>query len=301
MNIHDRSFLTSGEIVKQNPARIIRRVTDEDGVCYYIKHDTPKGFWKRLLARIRRKSRSEYKSALLLKKYHIPCIEYVALHEELPESFLVSQELKDHIPAVAFWEQASPEDRERFVRSLCHILRSLNENHLLHPDFHAGNIMCRENDPDSLILIDPFGIRKSFRDPAEQNCGILLSFVQQEEGEKLLREVAPGRDISWEKLLADRRSLVASKWDARQKQILSGKSKFCRTECIDGVTFHIRNSSWYTPLPFTPENCTTETVSPEEGKAIWLDSFHRELMLLPVKRPAAIAWKKDQAILYYDL
>jgi hypothetical protein len=93
--------------------------------------------------------------------------------------------------------------------------------------------------------------------------------------------------------------MVNAQWQRRIKQILTGKSKFSRTETIDGVEYQIRNSRWYAPIPFSPEACKQVSLHKEQALEIWLESFRKEMLYEIDGHPKAIRFLDKEAILFY--
>ena len=304
----DQILTFPATVVKQNPVRSVCKATaPESGDVFYIKYDTPKSFLKKLCNRFYSKSRQEFYAADLLRKLNLPVIRYEACGEHASDSCLISKEIKNYCSAAQFWyalptdDSAQPQ-RKKFITALTALLKTLNENRILHPDFHLGNLMCNPDDPEQLLLPDPYGIRKAyFRNVAAYNSIVVTNLaaeIRAEEGQDILR--AAGADPAlWDKILLKNKNMINAQWQRRIKQILTGKSKFSRTESINGVEYQIRNSRWFAPLPFAPEGRKQVSMPKEEALAIWLESFRKEMLYEIEGHPKAICFMDKEAILFY--
>lgn len=304
----DKILAFPASMVKQNPVRSVWKATNpENGDVYYIKFDTPRSLLKKIASLVYSKSRQEFNAAGLLRSLNIPVIRYAVCGERFAESCLISREIKNYCSAAQFW-YALPADasaqiqRQKFITALTALLKTLNENKILHPDFHLGNLMCDPADPEKLLLPDPYGIRKAgFRNVAAYNSIVITNLaaeISAEEGRDILR--ATGADPAlWDKLLLKNKNMINAQWQRRIKQILTGKSKFSRTETIHGVEYQIRNSRWYAPLPFSPEACKQITMQKEKALEIWLESFRKEMLYEIDGHPKAIRFLDKEAILFY--
>ena len=296
-------------VIKENPVRSVIRATDPaTGINYYIKRDMPRSFMKKAGRFFNSKSRQEFNAALLLQKNDIPVIRYEALGESFSESYLISKEIKNFCGAAQFWYSLSGQDtdatlRQKFIDALTELLKTMNQKKILHPDFHLGNLMCNPEKPQELLLPDPFGIHNVlFRDVTKYNSVIVTNLaaeITKEEGETILR--ATGADPAlWDILLRKNMEKVNAQWQRRQKQILSGNSKFSRTEIIDGITYHIRNTRWFAPAKFKPEHCKKITMSPDQAKSCWVESFRKEMLYDVKGHPKAWCVSGKEAVLFYD-
>lgn len=295
-------------VIKQNPVRSVCKATNpENGEVFYIKYDTPRSFLKKCCNLFYSKSRQEFHAAGLLRKLNLPVIRYEACGERTSGSCLISREIKNYCSAAQFWYALSSDDsakpqRKKFIAALTALLKTLNENKILHPDFHLGNLMCNPNDPEKLLLPDPYGIRKAcFRNVAAYNSIVVTNLaaeIRAEEGQEILR--ATGADPAlWDNLLLKNKNMINAQWQRRMKQILTGNSKFSRTESINGVEYQIRNSRWFAPVPFTPEACKQVSMPKEEALKIWLESFRKEMLYDIKGHPKAICIMDKDAILFY--
>lgn len=304
----DKILAFPASVVKQNPVRSVWKAMDsESGEVFYIKYDTPRSILKKFCNLIYSKSRQEFNASELLCKLHIPVIRYDAYGEHCSESCLISREIKNYCSAAQFW-YALPDNesaqvlRQKFLTALTALLKTLNENKILHPDFHLGNLMCNPEAPEQLLLPDPYGIRKTFfRNVAAYNSIVVTNLaaeISAEEGREILR--ATGADPAlWDSLLLKNKNMINAQWQRRIKQILTGNSKFSRTEIINGAEYQIRNSRWYAPVTFTPEGCKQVSMSKEQALKIWLESFRKEMLYEIEGHPKAIRIMEKETVLFY--
>lgn len=305
----DRILTLSGKVIKENPVRSVLRVVDPDnGIAYYIKHDKPQTIFKKIRSLFCSKSKLEFNASQFLRSQEIPVIRYEAYGEWRSESYLISKEINDHCAAGQFWFSLTedPEDaemRERFLAALTALLKKMNENKILHPDFHLGNLMCMPDAPENLLLPDPYGIRKVwFRDVTKYNSFVVTNLAAEltaGQGRAILCATGAKPEV-WDILLEENKNMVETHWEKRKKQILSGDSKFCRTERIDGKEYKIRNSRWFTHVDFSPEQCRQIVLTPDQAMERWLESFRSELLYNTDDRPAALYITENEAVLFYN-
>ncbi|MBR2425369.1 MAG: hypothetical protein IKB16_01380 [Lentisphaeria bacterium] len=298
-------LLLPGTVIKENPVRAVIRITDPDtGMVYYVKRDTPRSFLKKVGRFFCSKSKQEFLASLYLRKNHIPVIRYEALGESFSASYLISKEIKGYCSAAQFWYSNPPDNlRQRFISALTALLLTLNQKKILHPDFHLGNLMCDPLYPESLLLPDPYGIRKVwFRNVTKYNSIIITNLAAElsaDAGRSLLQ--ATGADPAlWDILLQKNADMVQAQWERRKKQILTGNSKFSRTEILDGITYHIRNTRWFAHTEFAPQQYTKVVMPHEQAAAIWLDSFRKEMLYDVKGHPKAWSFSDKETALYYD-
>ncbi|MBO4491169.1 MAG: phosphotransferase [Lentisphaeria bacterium] len=293
----------AGCTVKRNPFRSVRRVTAPDGAVFFVKHDVPRTAGRIFKEAVRPKALSEYRSGKLLRSAGIPCISFVALGRRFPESVLVSRELKGYVSSLEFRYTTSEEPLRRFLRALADMVRRMLEAKIVHPDFHAGNIMVRRDDPDVLCLLDPFGVRRSLRTPFRADCRVFCDFadrISPDEARELF-SIMEADPVLWEELKARARERILREWPRRAKQILGGRSKFLRLETLGGNVYRIRNTPWFTEQPFSLENTVSEEMDPRQAEKIWLDSFRAAMLNEKQTRiPCAYRPCGERSFLYYD-
>lgn len=302
----DLSLFTDPEAgctVKRSPFRSVRRVTAPDGTVFFVKHDVPRTPGRILKEILRPRSLSEYRSGKLLRSAGIPCVSFAALGRRFPESVLVSRELSGYISSLEFRHVAPEEEIRRFLRALAGMVRLMLDARIVHPDLHAGNVMVRRDDPEDLCLLDPFGVRRGFFTPFRADCRVFCDFADlmvPDEASELFRIMGADPRL-WIELQEQTRRHILKEWPRRARQILEGRSKFLRTDTPGGELYHIRNTPWFTPKPFSPENAVSEEMEPEKAREIWLDSFRAAMLGEKTDRiPVAYRPGKTRSILYYD-
>jgi len=302
----DLSLFTDPEAgctVKRSPFRSVRRVTAPDGTVFFVKHDVPRTPGRILKELLRPRSLSEYRSGKLLRNAGIPCVSFAALGRRFPESVLVSRELSGYISSWEFRHVAPEAEIRRFLRALAGMVRLMLDARIVHPDLHAGNVMVRRDDPEDLRLLDPFGVRRGLFTPYRADCRVFCDFADlmtPDEASELFRIMGADPRL-WIELQEQTRRRILKEWPRRARQILEGRSKFLRTETLGGELHFIRNTPWYTPQPFSPENAVPEDMEPEKARDIWLDSFRAAMLGEKTDRiPIAYRPGKTRSTLYYD-
>ena len=324
----DLSLFTDPEAgctVKRSLFRSVRRVTAPDGTVFFVKHDTPRTPLRILKELLRPKGLSEYRSGKLLRSAGIPCVSFAALGRRFPESVLVSRELSGYISSWEFRYVAGEQEIHRFLRALAGMIRRMLDAGIVHPDLHAGNVMVRREDPEDLRLLDPFGVRRGLYTPFRADCRVFCDFADlmtPDEASELFRIMGADPRL-WIELQEQTRRHIWKEWPRRAGQILSGRSKFLRTETLDvlqqdyivtarskgmsqarlldGELYYIRNTPWYTPKPFSPGNAVSEEMEPDTARDIWLNSFRAALLGEKMERiPCAFRPGKTRSLLYYD-
>lgn len=294
-------FDSSFSLVKHNGQRSVWRVTTGSGECYYVKLDeagTLSGIFKGLF---RSKSASEYLSYQRLKSLSIPCPEHVALLRRFWDSGIVTKELDSFVTSTEFWYTAafeSFEKRRKFISNLSNLCGALLTGMVRHPDFHAGNLMVNVKDC-SLSLIDLYGIetvsaKESEMEFLSRRNGILhifSDFADYLDHDELVEAIGnvlyeDSTILSGEILLRARRN-ITSQWPKRESQILSGDSKFCRTE----NDIIIRSTPWYSPCRFSFSEVIATELPHSEARKIWIDSFRKQLIKLKNEN-APLGWKR---------
>lgn len=302
----DLSLFTDPEAgctVKRSPFRLVRRVTAPDGSVFFVKHDIPRTPGRILKELLRPRSISEYRSGKLLQSAGIPCVSFVALGRRFPESVLVSRELSGYISSWEFRHIASEDEIHCFLKALARMVRRALNARIVHPDFHAGNVMVRRDAPEDLCLLDPFGVRRGLFTPYRADCRVFCDFadlITSDEASDLFRIMGADPAL-WIELQAQTRQHILKEWPRRARQIREGRSKFLRTDTMDGEVYYIRNTPWFTPKPFSPENAVSEEMEPDKALSIWLDSFRAAMLHEKTDRiPCALRPGRTRSILYYD-
>ncbi len=242
-------------LVKSNAKRTVLRVGD-----WYIKRERS----------FRNKAKAEFAAARLLERAGIPCVYFAAYGTcGLLHTILISRAEKDTVSALEYFF-TRPERRKNFLAALKKLMRRMKQLGIRHDDFHAGNVLVRDRGEDcELILVDPVAVRADRHVPPvllAEFAGDFLPELTEAELEELCGAAAEQESDAPALAQLVCRNLekkIGKQWKKREKQILSGNSKFLRTvKTDDGRTFRILATRWYAP-----------GVLPAD-----LNAFHREIM-----------------------
>jgi len=271
--------VTGGTLVKQNPRRSVWTVTAANGKRYFAKMETLPLF------HFRNNAAAESVAAETLEKAGVPCVHFVACGKLGRRTMLVSGAVENAVSAKEFWFGTCTKDpakRQLFLQNMRDFLALLNEKNVRHPDFHAGNILVRQNDC-SPVLVDPLGVSIADAADAAELAHICVDFlpdIRQDEAEFLIAPL--GKDPA--ALVAQAKQalidFIAHEWDRRKARILSGNSKFSRTVRRDGRVFEVASTEWFgdRDLPDDLETAyTAETFPAQEAEARFLAMFRARL------------------------
>ncbi len=290
--------------VKSNPIRVVFQAEDLQGRKYFVKLEKKSGFLARLRTIFHSKARSEFRSACLLKQCGIPAASYVAWGRNGSETGVVSEALNGYISARKYWYETAIHDSrkaEDYLNKLLALTAQFRKYYLIHPDFHDGNLMVHPS-TGALAVIDPYGIyripslyypKHALRMLLSNAAGLRGLFSMEYLAEKIAADgivsaVQTARILLLE-IEANHRLKIEKEWARRTAQILSGKSKFCRS---DGSEM-IRNTAWYDKTEWNPDLCEIQSMKSVEAERIWVESFRKELLYEPVRLP--VVWKKGEA------
>ena len=265
--------------VKRNPRRVVYRVTAQDGRNYFAKLEHS------ACLLFRNKAKIEFEAGRMLRKAGIPCVEFAACGRRgLHETILVSRAEENVLDAREYFfsvAAADPDRRKAFLSALFALQQKMRENGIRHRDFHAGNILVRE-EPDgtcSLLLVDPLAVSLSAQADPFELARILNDFAPLLADEEALLLAENDPDLL-ECVVVDRKDKCCREWEKRKVQILSGNSKFSRTvTCADGRVFEIASTPWYKPgaMPDDLSKLAVETYTAEEAEVRWLEMFRARL------------------------
>ena len=293
--------------VKKNPLRCVFKVQASDGMNYFIKHDKPKGFLSCLKAWFRSKSYAEMQSFMLLKNAGIPCVEYVGYGEYGKESMLVTKALDGFMSCQEYWYRYGGKDLEKaelFFQQLCRLIRLLLERRIHHPDFHSANLMIHPESMD-IVLIDLYGVDAGTGSKADMEC-LLQIFWDFSEGlspEQIsvymgacgLTWSVEEKQEFWQMICQKKLKYIEHEWQKRKRQILSGNSKFCRTQTgtsrSDSCVI-IRNTPWFSVCERDLESLRVKKMPHGDAEKIWLDSFRQQLEHREIKK-CPLAWQQN--------
>ena len=282
--------------VKENPVRTVFTVTGTGGTHYYIKHDHPRGWFAPVRAFFRTRVAEEYHAAKLLEDNNVPVVKYLGYGRRGAEGMLISVAEEQTVSGREYWvslPRGNTPERQDFLWRLTQIVRHMVGHGLYHSDFHAGNILVRRNTGE-MLLVDPYGIVQypqglDHRKRVEM-MKIFVNFRGRVEPEVMMENlIAAGLAVNlenaaevWQYAIALENRKMIRDWDRRQRQILSGNSKFCCRTIKDGITYVLRQTAFYRPLfdasaPLPPDRLDAVKYSRNEAQQIWLDSFYAQL------------------------
>lgn len=265
--------------VKRNACRTVYLVTAGDGAKYYAKLERTACVW------FRNKAKIEFEAGRMLQKAGIPCVEFVACGRRgLHETVLVSRAIENAVDAREYFFSIAAHDpvrRQNFLNTLTLLQQKMRVNGIRHRDFHAGNILVREEGSGdcTLLFVDPVAVSHSNRADDFELARILNDFSPLLTDTEAL--VLAGNDPDLLALVvADRKEKCCREWEKRKAQILSGKSKFSRmVTSADGRAFEVASTPWYKPgkMPDDLENLSFETLPADVAEARWLAMFRARL------------------------
>ncbi len=272
-------MVRGGIEVKRNARRAVYRVTAQNGKDYFAKLEQSPCLL------LRNKAKIEFKAGRMLREADIPCVEFAACGRRgLHETLLVSRAEENTVDAREYFfsvAAADPLKRKTFLEALFALLRKMKEKGIRHRDFHAGNILVREesNGDCMLLLVDPLAVSRSTRADAFELARILNDFAPLLTEEEALA-LAENNPELLARIVQDRKEKCRREWDKRKNQILSGNSKFSRTVQLEnGRVLEIASTPWYKPgiLPEDLSSLAVEICSAEEAEFRWLEMFRARL------------------------
>ena len=318
---HAWKHIAKKNMVKSSSVRAVFKVEIGKAV-YYVKYNYPSSITSKIHSSFIPKSKSEINSSLLLEEQGISVVEMCGWGRRGTESMLITKELSDSVNAKTFWFSAESLDfqvKSTFLDSFSDFLRKFMASGFYHPDFHIGNLMIKRSDM-SFVLVDTHGIGKKNKLRDSQYfrmlriIGALRGEISDREAgvlilkSRLAKDFAAADDL-WYSILQAEASEIEKLWNKREKQIISGKGKYCKVfKTAEGDGISIRNSvSGHSLIDnkVYSERKLEEVYEPVElnesdSRELWLASFRLQFHRIPHKLP--IAWiRKDQnkSILLY--
>ncbi len=297
----DRMEELAAKPLKHNRVRCVFRTEDASGCGCFVKLERKNGLMNRLRNTFYSKAESEYESGQLLRSCGIPCVEYLAWGRRGAASALVSRAMEGVRSALEYWYSTArwdEQEKERWLNAFFDLAFQFRQNNLSHRDFHAGNVLYRPETGEAAI-VDAYGICRKEK-------------LEDQDLRDLLHWLLPLRmDVSDEELMErlDRRGIlrfeaepffremvrleelrVEHDWEKRRrKQILSGNSKFSRTE----GNREIRHTLWFEPAPLPGEDqMVLREMETPEAEDLWLSSFYRQLRAEKLHEVPLI-WEKN--------
>ncbi len=234
----------------------------------------------------------EWKSAALVKKQQLHCVEYLAFGQSRQGNVIVTAALPGALSALEFWYQevvSGGKTPEIFLHSFTGFVKMMLDSGLFHPDFHLGNILYQP-DENQFTLVDVDGVRRaSFYDRVFQRYRmerIILECRRILTDEELAGWIARCGISQPEQFLKSalkrEAEMLDAEWAKRAKQIRAEYPKFTSRE----------NSMLFTLSPGRKrhllENCTVLEDSPERLRKIFLAHFYLDFALLEHRNVAAL-------------
>ncbi len=295
-------FLNDGVVIKKGPCRTVTKKEAPDGTFFFVKRDHARGFKAMLRELFTPKNLAELRTSEYLARKNIPALKYAAYGRKFPESILISRELEGYIPATEFMHTVRPLP-ECFLASLLSLVRSMLKEKILHPDFHAGNLMVCKSEPSRIMLIDLYGIRQVRYTPFEADCHIFtdfMDFLPDGKGEELLRSAGADPAL-WQKMIQKTMAKHRKNWHKRVRQIMSGDSKFARKQIIDGTEYQVRTTPWFQIQSFSPGEMDSAEMPEAEALEKWIEMFRCEMFreTFPGRKMEALRLNGDKTAVYY--
>lgn len=129
-------------IVKENAARVVRRVAPKEGPAYFVKEFRERSLAGRLRRLVADRARHEYRILERLREAGVGAAVPVAWGVRGTRSFLVTEEiagarvLRDEVE-----RPSTPSDRRLFLKALGAFVRSIHDAGVRDDDLHLGNIL----------------------------------------------------------------------------------------------------------------------------------------------------------------
>lgn len=307
--------------VKSNSIRTVFSVKSSE-TPLFVKYECPRSTIAKLKAHFSSKAKSEFKSAILLKELSIPCVEYLGWGKKGHEGMLLSKELVNYINAKDFWFESAVDKNKfklLFLRGLASFLKIFLKSGLYHPDFHIGNLLVNPKYFD-FCIVDPYGIKKTGNIPEKKKfemfriIGAMRAELNLTDAIDLILRSgmadsqAKAKNL-WKKILRKEAEEVEELWEKREKQILSGKSKYSTEVTVSRYkSYMIRNTMSSKPalpldsvidnLPESEFLCVS--IPQKEALKVWLASF--KLQFHRIQHPAPLIWEKtglDSDFIYW--
>ena len=288
--------------VKRNGVRAIFRVADSNGCEYFVKTEEKRGAWALIRSRFFSKAESECASGRLLERCGIPCAKYCGWgYDGSGGSVVMSRALTGYVSAMEYWYSTARFDverKEKWFDLFFDLTLKFQRNRLVHPDFHSANVMLNPETFD-YSLIDAYGIRRNpyagdtaLRSNLAWLLPLRMDVPVEELAERLDRTgLLKGASLPALQALIRRNELfLEHDWKRRrEKQILSGNSKFSHTE----GNREIRHTLWYEPADLPSESGLEVQEMPlKEAQVLWLESFRNQLFCRKLKKTPLIFEKK---------
>ncbi len=287
-----RAHMKSG-MVKRNPQRTVFKVDDR----YFVKYFTPHKLDDKIRELVFSRAVSEFRTGLEIAVAGLPVVEYLGCGRRGIHSLLVTQALNDAPDLQEYWYRT--EQRDELLHELAFLTRQIIMNNWFHPDYHAGNLLYKQN----LYLVDAYGIANIEKYGAEQKyrmANIILGLkenITDTQAASFLCEsriAANSREGAqlWDEYLGRDGVRITKDWDKRRGQIVSNYRKF--VEVRGNQVLRKLQGGGLSDL--AGSEC--REYEPDKAMELWLRSFQLELQGLPCRKPLAL---EDGCKLYWPV
>lgn len=277
--------------IKKNRKRTIYKLCVDRAHIFYLKHDHPCESRHKIKALLFPKAKSEFNSAMLLKKEGIPTVPVIGWGRRYFDTFLLTKEIPHAVvlkDLLTYYN--SKRDINRFLTYISKFLRLLIKKKVSHPDLHPGNILVKKKNRGlSFYLIDLYGvkIRKNFtRKHIFRLFGWLVTLLWplewEEIAEFLIRsgfyERTDDLKRQWERLVKWRSRYIKSRCRKRKKKLFKDSSlcttyKFRHSSLVIKKELEIKDTKQKYLIKYLPSS---------DAKKGWQNSYFLSLFGIPI-------------------
>lgn len=306
-------------LVKKNDLREVVHIATPETGSFYLKHDFPQKIRSKIKSLFYSKVKSEYDSASMLFSHGIAIADYLGWGQKGSEGMLISCELRNSVNAKNWWFSECLENQQKqeaFLKTLTDFLTAFFQKDEsdgkspFHPDFHLGNLLYTPED-NKLFIIDPYGVKLAKCTPKQHFAmyriiGALRGELSNSTASKLIQNCGMSTSSNdaeklWQRIITAENDKMKKIWPKRKKQILSGKSKYCKTVQQDGQTYVLRISQgdqFYVEENdlASLKNLKLVELSDDEAEAKWLESFFLDFQRQKHNMP--VTWHKGKGLYF---
>ena len=165
--------------IKHNSKRSVFAVSDEpgDAPSIYIKHEHPKNFRDKFKGVVRPKVKLEYQDTLNLYEQNIPVTKPLMAAWNGINGIFVSEAINQTISLKEWFEDSKYTASNEMLSKLHILLDSLLKKNFYHPDLHASNILCKQEDGLKLYLVDTYGVQQKKQIDYDEAIQMILPLV----------------------------------------------------------------------------------------------------------------------------
>ncbi len=302
-----KSFDKSAFIIKSNQKRTIYKIYVDNGQVFYLKHDHPEELRHRIRSLWSPKSRSEFDSAMLLRKQSVPTVPVLGWGKKGFDSFLITKEISHTLllkDLLTFF-YISKKDMNNLLTDIGRFLRLLVEKEVKHPDLHAGNILVGKKEGRFLFyLVDLYGIKVggSFKKrDIFRLFGWLVTILWPFEWEEIrqflfLSGFCKNPDDvkkEWQALIKWRLAYIKSRCRKRKKKLFKDSS-ICRLYALEAADLIIKKGL---EIKERQGHYMIKALSNNDAERGWLNSYFLSLFGIPVAEHYVWLRKKETSTL----